>query len=39
MAVPTNALKKRAKVREFALGLPGVVEAARRSRISILPLG
>ncbi|WP_329551807.1 MmcQ/YjbR family DNA-binding protein [Streptomyces sp. NBC_00696] len=26
MAVDRNALKKRAKVREFALGLPGVVE-------------
>lgn len=39
MAVPRNALKKWAKVREFALGLPGAVEAARRIRISILPLG
>ncbi|MFF1304853.1 MmcQ/YjbR family DNA-binding protein [Streptomyces sp. NPDC058307] len=26
MAVPENALKKREKVREFALGLPGAVE-------------
>jgi hypothetical protein len=26
VAVPENALKKREKVREFALGLPGAVE-------------
>ncbi|EDY55884.1 conserved hypothetical protein [Streptomyces sviceus ATCC 29083] len=39
VAVPRNALKKWEKVREFALGLPGVTEAKRRSRTSIQPLG
>ncbi|MDQ0597543.1 hypothetical protein QF037_001888 [Streptomyces canus] len=39
MAVPKIALKKWEKVHDFALGMPGAVEATRRSRTSMQPLG